>query len=472
MKKRLLKTCMMLILGATALPMVTSCSKEVIPDFVMPEEGFDTNKKITIRFAHAMGQNLQNVLDAYLEDFKLMYPNITVVHNSIGSYNDIRDQMATALAAGGSDADIVYCYPDHVALYNQGQKVVTLDDLINSEVTVYNGMTKEDEVIGLTQEQQDDFIDAYWGEGMAFGDDKMYSLPLSKSSEVLYYNKTFFDRHNLQVPTTWEEMEKVCAEIKAIPGCADAIPLGYDSESNLFITLCEQYNSPYTSAEEGNHYLFNNPTNKAFVKWLKGWYDKGYITTKALYGGYTSSLFTSTDAVRCYMCIGSSAGATYQYSDANPFEVGIASIPQVDVEKHPAVISQGPSLCLLRNKDPQQVLASWLLMKFLTTDSSFQASFSMESGYTPVLNSVFDIPVYQNFLDSANGTSSAIAALSVKACVEQRDMYYYSPAFVGSSEAREQVGNIISSVFLAQGNIDEAIDAAFENAIDECMYSS
>lgn len=471
MKKRLLTTCMILVLGATALPMMASCTKEVIPDFVMPEEGFDTKKEIKITFAHTMGQNLQSVLDTYLGDFKKMYPNITVEHKAIGGYDDVRDQLTTALSAGASEADIAYCYPDHVALYNQGLKVVTLDSLINSEVKIHDNLNNTDDICGMTEEQQKDFLPAYWDEGKAFGDNKMYTLPLSKSSEVLYYDKTFFDNNNLKVPTTWDEMEDVCKKIIQIPGCEKDIPLGYDSESNLFITLCEQHGSPYTSAEEGNHYLFNNDTNKAFVRRLKDWYQKGYITTKELYGSYTSGLFTAektqSSAKRSYMCVGSSAGATYQLPDNGRFEVGITSIPQVDVKNHPAVISQGPSLCLFRNKDPQKVLASWLLMKFLTTNKYFQAEFSIASGYTPVLESVFDMPQYNTWLESANGKTNAIAALSVKACVAQKDMYFYSPAFVGSSKARDEVGYLIAAVLKGKD-----VDAAFQQAIDECVYFS
>jgi multiple sugar transport system substrate-binding protein len=87
----------------------------------------------------------------------------------------------------------------------------------------------------------------------------MYTLPLSKSTEVLYYDATFFAANGLTVPTTWDEMEATCAALKALdPNC---IPLGYDSESNWFITMCEQLNSDYTTAkgdDPEDHFLFNN----------------------------------------------------------------------------------------------------------------------------------------------------------------------------------------------------------------------
>ena len=87
-------------------------------DFVVPEAGFNTNETVTITFYHTMGQALQEVLDIYLEDFNIEYPNIKVISQSIGGYDDVRDQMTTQISAGASQCDIAYCYPDHIALYS------------------------------------------------------------------------------------------------------------------------------------------------------------------------------------------------------------------------------------------------------------------------------------------------------------------------------------------------------------------
>ena len=379
----------------------------------------------------------------------------------------MRDQISTEITVG-SQPNIAYCYPDHVALYNLAKAVTQLDSLIDSEIEVKraDGTT---EVLGLTAEQKADFIEGYYNEGKEFGDGLMYTMPLSKSTEVLYYNKTFFDANNLTVPTTWEEMEAVCAQIKAID--PNSIPLGYDSEANWFITMCEQYGSPYTSATEP-HFLFDNEKNHEFVKMFRDWFSKGYLTTQTLYGAYTSGLFTSTDSTKSYMSIGSSAGATYQRpaADANgnyPFEVGIATIPQVDAN-NPKVISQGPSLCIFQKSNPQEVIASWLFVKFLTTNVEFQAEFSMTSGYVPVLKSVGENEAYANFVANADG-GKYISALSAKVCLQQENAYYTSPAFNGSSEARDQVGKLLAACLTMT---DDQILTAFQDAIDECEYNS
>ena len=239
--------------------------------------------------------------------------------------------------------------------------------------------------------------------------------------------------------------------------------------------MCEQMKLPYTSAT-GDHFLFDNEQNHAFIKMFNEWYQAGYLTTQTLYGAYTSGLFTSNTEVKSYMSIGSSAGATYQRPAANadgsyPFEVGIATIPQVSAD-NAKVISQGPSLCIFQKENPQEVIASWLFVKYLTTTVAFQAEFGMASGYVPVLKSVAENPVYAEFIASADG-GNYVSALAAKVCLEQEHAYYTSPAFNGSSEARDQVGALLTKCLaITEGDIDAQIATAFADAIAECEYAS
>ena len=455
-----------------AAPAETQGAEAAAPvgNFTVPEGGYD-GSAVEIVFYNTMGSNLTPVLDTYIAEFNKLYPNITVTSTNVGNYDDCRDQISTEITVG-NQPNIAYCYPDHVALYNLAKAVATLDSLIASdiEVTRADGTT---EILGLTDEQVADFIEGYYNEGKQFGDGLMYTLPMSKSTEVLYYNKTFFNDNGLTVPTTWVELEALCAKIKEID--PNSIPLGYDSESNWFITMCEQQGSPYTSAS-GDHFLFDNEQNHAFVKKFNEWYNKGYVTTQTLYGGYTSGLFVSTNEVKSYMSIGSSAGAVHQRPAANadgsfPFEVGIATIPQVNAEA-PKVISQGPSLCIFQKSNPQEVIASWLFVKFLTTNVDFQAEFGLASGYLPVLKSAAEHPVYAAKLAEADGGIN-ITSLAAKVCMEQAHAYYTSPAFNGSSEARSQVGALLTKCLaLTEGDIDAQIAEAFADAVAECEYAS
>ena len=170
----------LLLAGATAGLVLTlaSCGGgNRQANYTVPEEGFDTSKDMTIRFYHTMGDSLQKVLQTAIDAFQKDYPNVKVDAKQIGGYDDVRNQITTEIPQH-QEPHIAYCYPDHVALYNRANAVVQLDNLI------------DDAKYGFTAEEKADFIEGYYNEGKQFGDDLMYTLPFSKSTEVLYYNKT------------------------------------------------------------------------------------------------------------------------------------------------------------------------------------------------------------------------------------------------------------------------------------------
>ncbi len=483
MKKRIVALSMLALLLLGMLG-ITGCGSTGGPSVNIPDSGFDTTQEVTITFGHTMGQKNMAILDKYIKKFNEIYPNIKIEHTSKGGWGDIADTIKTEIN-GGTQPNIVYCYPDHVATYNLSNVVITLDDLINSTAAV--GDTGE--ILGLTDAQKADFIETYYNEGKVFGDGKMYTMPFSKSTEVLFFDKDFFEdpankAKGLKVPTTWEELWEACRIIKTIdPNC---IPLGYDSEANWFITMAEQLNAGYTDASKDgdDRFTFVNDKMKDFIKELRTYYyDLEYFTTQEIYGSYTSGLFTNQDPskARAYMCIGSTGGTVNQIPKTEDeegnvtyaFEVGIAPLPQADASNKKA-ISQGPSLCILKGKNTtdQQVMASWLFVKFMCTDPDFQAEYSTLSGYMPVLKSVTENKTFANWLNDANGSYN-LAALAVKIGMQERDTYFTSDAFNGSSKAREEVGSLlIKCISTPTQSLDQFINTAFNDALDECIFAA
>lgn len=436
----------------------------------------EKDNRTQVVFYHTMGQNLRTVLQKYIAEYEKLHPDIHIDEQSIGGYDDVRDQVINELQAGKQPA-LAYCYPDHVATYLRSKKVVDLNEYIN------------DPEVGLTEAQVNDFIAGYYAEGKQFGDDtKMYSLPFSKSTEVMYYNKTFFETNNIPVPDHWfstdaadtTSMEYVIKKIKEID--PNSIPLGYDSEANWFITMTEQLKTPYTAAVDDveGRFLFDTEENMAFCDRFREWYLDKLMTTQKIYGGYTSGLFTNNAAndsgivIHSYISIGSSAGAVHQCPAKNddgtyPFEVGIAEIPQADPTNR-KVISQGPSVCMLKQKDQAVNDAAWDFLKFLLTSPEFQAEFSMASGYVPVLKSTFELDAYKEFLDGASTNKEGIAALSGQICMLQEDAYFTSPAFIGSSDARDQVGQLlVNYISSPKETTKDQLKQLFHEAYNRCV---
>ena len=463
MKKRIFGA---LALVGLACASLASCDSKKVRSFTVPES-FDTEKAITVTFWNTMGDNLQVVLNEAIDGFKEVFPNVTVESTQIGNYDAVRDQIVTEMGTGNYPS-LAYCYDDHVAAYNEAEITVPLNSLMENAKYGFGG-SEVPYAIG-----KNDIISGFRTSTETFGDGNIYTLPFLRSTEVLYYNDDFFKENNLTVPTTWEDLWTTCARIKEIDPMST--PLGYDSEANFFITLCEAYGYDYTTANSSTtegHFLFNNANTNAMVKQLKQYYDKGYFTTQQLYKAYTSGLFTTTEDIRCYMCIGSSAGAQYQYSQA--FNTGIAKVPGTAAGKS-AAISQGPSLVFFNKGDDQEVLAAWLFAQYLLTPE-IQASFGVTSGYMPVTTPAIELPAYIATMEKAGPeTKTTLAALSTKTALSQAASYFTSAVFIGSSDARDQVGALMASVLedttITADNIDAKIKEYFDAAIKKCVYKA
>ena len=468
LKKVFLSVTSSLLIAANVLAM-PACGEETVSGVTtgdVPVTAYEGGQ-VTISFYHCMGSALRDILTDGIAEFNKIYPNIKVLATPFGDYPGVRDQVSTELASERAPS-LAYCYPDHVALYNKSKTVLPLDEWIASTATTAGS----NELVGMTQAQVEDYNPIYWNEGKIFDDaGTMYTLPMLKSTELLYYNKTYFDANNLTVPTTWDEMETTCARILEIEAAKEGknpcIPLGYDSSANWFITMTEQLKSGYTTDEKGNYFVFNNETNREFVETFREWYQKQYVTTEETYGSYTSDLFVQTDPAKtkAYMCIGSSAGAGYQtpkvLADGKtyPFEVGVAMIPQAKTaaeleaaEEEPTMISQGPSICLFKKQDTQEVAAAWLFAKFITSNHKFLAKCSMNNGYTPAVQSIQQNQTYANFLAKADSTdvnvrNKNLQAIAVRKTLEMKDYYFVSPAFNGSSAARDAMAELMKNCF-------------------------
>ena len=490
--KKIFASILIVALVVSICAVFVACTPNEIPDFEIPEGGYD-GSEVTIKFYSSMGQDYNTILEETLVGFNELYPNITIDHTRGGDYDTNRDLIKNLLATN-QPPNVAFCYSDHVAMYNKSRAVVTLDSLIESQIEVEraDGTT---EILGLTDAQKDDFIEAYYNEGKSFGDDKMYMLPFAKSTELMYYNKTSFEQWGLQVPDHWfatdgkqgletsdkTSMEYALAFIKdKDPNCT---PLGVDSGSNWLITLFEQYQSGYTSAT-GDHYLFHNEQNQKMLTTLRRWYQKNWFTTKyLLQGTYTSTYFTSTSSAegkKSYISIGSSAGAAKQVpakqNNKYPFEVGVTMIPQKEANTSIAnskVISQGPSVCVFKSANPQEVVASWLLVKYLTTNAEFEARYGSTAGYLPVIQSVNKLDGYADIIANAN-TAENMAGMAAKLCIDFKEAFFVSPAFYGSAEARDQMEVLLSQCVKVSGS-DEAsvakgIKEAFDSAFAECEW--
>ena len=268
-----IKKSLLLFAPLCASLLMVSCKGGDEP--VVSDKGIITTPT-EILFKTTAGKQNQAALNRMIEDFKKIEPNVTVTLDIVsGSYQDIANNTITGFTTGDY-GDIVMVYPDAVADFINYGYAFNLEPYMNNET------------YGLTAEDKEDLIPTFMAEGQKYTLKGTYSLPFSKSTEVVYYNKTRVLGTTLEGinngnpinetylnSLTWEEFfGKLCPAImdyiKTPDGAnllntkdGDYYIMSYDSDDNLFITLAEQYGYNYTAIKNGQgKALFNNQNMK------------------------------------------------------------------------------------------------------------------------------------------------------------------------------------------------------------------
>lgn len=459
-----------------------------IPEYSLEEL---KNLEATVTFWHAMGQQKTSIIEEMIVSFNKLYPNITVNVANQGGYDDLRDKVQKSIRSG-LQPTLAQAYPDHVTVYLSGDAVRELDSYMNHPT------------YGLSQAQLNDYVGSYFAEGKLY-DEKgtLYSLPFNKSTEVLYFNATWFEKHGLlekynlgKIETvedskvfvrnegshlTWEDIEEIgqyyinTAEYKQKDDIEkiDYRAFSYDSEDNLFITLTQQFGGEYVrlTGENEGVFAFNNDQSKEALRWYLNGYKAGYfVTASAWNADYTSDKFTSGNVL---MTIGSSAGCSYN-DPKDKFVLGVLPYPQREAAYGTGVgeyvIQQGTNVALFNCEDPNEELAGWLFLKFITTwhpelsyDEQPTAIWCERSGYFPILNSLMEHEEYQSFLNGDGEATRTLEATVAIVGYEQADKYFVSPTFPGTAKCRDEVENLVEAILYSNIPVEDAYQTALKN---------
>lgn len=430
----------------------------------------DTTKPVTIEFWHRMGGDSQALVQGWINEFKEIYPNITVNEvKAAADYTALADKIALNITAGTAP-DIAESYPDHIARYAQAKAPLALNYFISNPN------------IGYTEEEIADFLPGLWAEGQSYDKEgTILSMPFTKSSEAFFYNKTYFDLHGYEVPTTWDEVFAIAEDIKLRE--PDAIPFGYDSEDNLFITASKQWGAPYTGYNEETgrgEVQFNNDESKEMVKYFKDKVDRGLMLTRSLNGNaYTSDIMKTNQ--KLYMYVGSTGGTRYAYIGASTtvfnagYRAGVAPLPAKDANSR-FQIQQGPNLNLFNSGDEQKMIAAWLFMKFML-EPERSAQFCIPSGYAPIRYSAYETQRWTDYVNSivANPTTmqqaqDKLVKEAIEIFLNNGDIFFTSAVFNLGSKTRTEAGALLVKILAYKAanetDLNNYINNEYQKAYD------
>lgn len=126
------------------------------------------------------------------------------------------------------------------------------------------------------------------------------------------------------------------------------------------------------------------------------------------------------------------------------------------------MISQGPSVCVFNQEDPQEVLASWLFAQFLLTNK-VQVGYAQTEGYLPVTTKAQQSGEYLDYVNRSgedNDLHYWVKLEAAKLLQENTENTFVTPVFNGSASLRNAAGQMIESVTLSIRR-KETVDKAY-----------
>lgn len=457
-------------------------------EFIVVEDAQTTTINILTNFSNAYSGFFTDTINS----IKNKMPNVDIVYSRFsGSYNDLIRNVLNSVPSGDYP-DIIVTYPEVVA------------DLIDVGITLNIEPYMHDATYGWTEEEENDFYKPYLQEGNNYIAEGTYSLPIGKSTEALYYDQEKIigldlsqidaSINNGQPLTesyinslTWDELfQKLCPALLAY---RETLPtqdekdaflntssgdqwtvLSYDSDDNFFITLAEQYGYGYTSIDEKGipSIDFNNQNMKNLLKSFNVYRQNHYLSTMGTLGTYSNYLFADNCAL---FRVGSTSGVNYQYSAANPKNVGVARVPQADVN-NPKIVLQGSSMTFLDHKNSDRALLSWQFYKEFTSVENL-ANWSIATNYAPLRKSVIQNESFMDFISTSiqqDKTLEKLKAMNFINIINNVENSFVCPLFRGSSKVRLYVGDLMTQCLSGNNLTDDDVDNYFLSAYNNSLY--
>lgn len=453
---------MLFVVGCNNTP--TEESKPASSDPTVSSEA-DAGDAIEVTIWHYFSGQPQAALDEIVKEFNEgpgQEAGIVVKAESQGKTADLEKKVQTASDGGVQNLpDIVHGYPDIMATLHAKEQIADLGSY-------------------LSEEELDGYYESYIREGSQFGDDALRLLPIAKSTELMFYNRTHWDAVKDTIGCTDEDLA-------TWEGIAKAGKAYYEAFQNTFFVIGSYANFVYLNGyQQGVEYIdvengqgVVNPDRAALERtfnFIKQGLDEGWLVYRDATKQYSSDWMNDGTAT-CY--VDSNSGTTYVHPKSTTTEdeeeLAFMTYPVWSDAVNKAVIQQGAGMAIVKKGEEVEKAAATFLV-YLTNPAN-SARFSMATAYLPANKYAAEEPVYAAFLDGkdADGAdldvSNARVAMATKTALEQFATYdmYYTPAFDGSNLIRRAVDENTEKIFTGLHTDFDSFYTAVESSMQESI---
>lgn len=354
---------LILIFAITAVCM-SGCSDKTRPNADDP---------VILTMWHVYGSQTRSPLNDAIDEFNDTVGRengVTVNVVSVTSSSAI-DKALSASANGEPGAEDL---PDLFTAYPRVAEIVGEDRLLS-----WNDYFSEQELSGF----RDEFIsEGYFG-------DRLLMLPVAKSSEALFLNKTLFDRFSAETGVSLDDLQ-------TFEGFFETSNIYYEwSGGQNFTQINDYYNYAYIGMKAyGSEFIRDGKLcldDEAFIKVWEPLARAAVCGGICLDDGYAASRWKTIEIISN---IGSTADILYQpemvfYPDNTTENITSVSLPYpVFAENEPVAVHRGGGLFALKSDDERKNYGAYIFAKWLTEKEN-NLRFVTGAGYLPVTDRAF-----------------------------------------------------------------------------------
>ncbi|HZW48515.1 MAG TPA: extracellular solute-binding protein [Bacillota bacterium] len=388
-------------------------------------------KPVELTVWHYFSGAQKDALDAIVADFNATVGKenqITVTAENQGTTADLQKKVQTAAEAGLANLpDIIHGYPDITATLHEKGFIADMGSYVSTEDLA-------------------DYYEGFIAEGSQFEGGEFRLMPVAKSSELLFLNRTLWDNIKVQIGCTDEDLtnwDGIAKAGKAYTAQTGKAFFGIDSLANFFYLSGYQQGIEFVTPGK---FTSDEATEQKIYNFVADGIADGWLVTKDANKKYNSDFMNDGTAV-CY--VGSNSGTTYlnpktDKNQATEDTLNCLSYP-VWTGATAAVIQQGAGMSIAKKGEDKEKAAVKFLLFLTNADNT--AKFSMASGYLPVRKSASENKTFSDFLAGKDAAGNALAlpaakvSMAVNAVLTQFKTYetYYTPAFTNSNVIRDKV---------------------------------
>lgn len=339
------------------------------------------DQPVSLTIWHVYGAQTDSPLNDLIDEFNAtvgkeqgIRVEVTMVSNNKNIYKDV-------LAAANGDPGAPEL-PDMFVSYPK--TVLALPD--ESILVDYRDW--------FSQEELDAFVPEFLADGMVNG--RLTVLPVAKSTELLYVNKTAFDRFSratgakLEDLATWDGLFAMACDYAAwtdsltpdVPGDAQAFFV-HDFHFNYFQVGVESLGENFF---DGEKLAFGPDFERVWEPYARAAVSGGLW----LQSGYATEPLRTGESI---VSVASSASVLYfsnrvTYADNTSEEVELLVLPcPVFGEGEDLVMQRGAGICTVKST-PEREQAAVTFLKWLT-EPECNTRFAVSAGYMPVTEEAF-----------------------------------------------------------------------------------